>query len=73
MAVALDVAGPAPTSRSSRRAALVDEDIDIRAFVASLDHEALVELAMEQADADWHLRERLRAQAISVAGVDREM
>ena len=68
VAVALDVAGPAPTLRSSRRAAPVDEDIDMRAFVESLDHEALVELAMEQTDADWQLRERLRAQAIAAAG-----
>ena len=68
VAVALDVAVPAPTSRSSRRATPVDEDIDIRSFVTSLDHEALVELAMEQTDADWQLRERLRARAIAAAG-----
>ena len=68
VAVALAIAEPSPTSRGSRRAAPVDEDIDLRAFVAGLDHEALVDLAMEQADADWQLRERLRAHAIAAGG-----
>ncbi len=66
VAVALEEAGPDPTSRRPDRSG--DQEPDVREFVAGLDSEALVDLVMEQVDSDWRLRERLTAQALAYGG-----
>jgi hypothetical protein len=44
------------------------QEVDLRAYVERLELTELVALVMEQADADWRLRERLTARAMAERG-----
>jgi uncharacterized Zn finger protein len=67
VAVALQVAEPERGGKRSKRVRQSKEP-DLRRYLAGLHANELVELVMEQADADWRLRERLRAAALAVGG-----
>jgi uncharacterized Zn finger protein len=47
-----------------------DAEVDLAAYVASLPVDALAAIVVDQADRDWHLRERLVASARAQLGLD---
>lgn len=63
-----DATGRRSKRQSRRRSAPERPVIDLPGYVASLDHARLVDVALEQAEADWRLRERLFAAAAAAAG-----
>jgi len=69
VAVALEVAEPEPASQGTARTRKrPGEEPDLRRYLAGLDADLLVEMVMEQAAADWRLRERLGAAALAAGG-----
>lgn len=68
VAVALAAAGPERGPEARARTKGKAQEPDVRAYVAGLDHDALVDLLVEQAKSDWRLRERLTAQAVAFGG-----
>jgi uncharacterized Zn finger protein len=55
--------------KQPRRAQKANRDkVDLRSYLQTLSHEALVDLVLEQATDDWRLRERLTALAAAAAG-----
>lgn len=67
LAVAVKESG---TGRSRNKAVpkSARQEVDLRAYVGTLKVSELVDLVMEQADADWRLRERLTARAMAERG-----
>lgn len=67
VAVALHVAEDEPERRQPRRAEL-DNGPDLGDYLSGLDTNELVDLLLEQVEADWRLRERLTARALASGG-----
>ncbi len=67
VAVALEVAGDGPGRRQPRRAK-VDQGPDLGTYLSGLETDELVDLVLEQVEADWRLRERLTARALASGG-----
>jgi uncharacterized Zn finger protein len=67
VAVGLAVAVEAAESKPSRKELRRDEP-DLRTYLCGLDVDELADLLLEQAGADWRLRERLAARAVAAAG-----
>ncbi len=65
VAIALAEAGP---ERGPNRTKGRAEEPDVRTYVAGLDHDALVDLVMEQVESDWRFSERLTARALTDGG-----
>lgn len=68
VAVALAAAGPDRGPKAPARTKGRAQEPDVRTYVAGLDHDALMDLLMEQAESDWRLGERLTARAVASGG-----
>jgi uncharacterized Zn finger protein len=68
VALSLQHADKGKKPEARRKAAARRPGIDLRDYVGSLDTTELMDLVMEQVDADWRLRERLTARAAAAAG-----